>query len=655
MSEPEEKPSEEKKNGPLSAGIRRAREQAQESSSKEMTLIARPAGPIVPAGTAEKPKTELLILHEPEAQPVPAAPTEKDAQTDRLLSEIKRVRGSMTPAPGPEQRRQRERKRRALDHDKIDVEMQRHLARVRERAAEFGLDPNRPVTEIPPPPRPDVQQVEFNPVQEGVSYVRMLFDPVTSSYLYEVLEPRLSTAEKDTLELIRDTLVRTMEGRAALDEENWETYLLDAVDHVILDHAIPVDEIGRKRIQHFVVRDFLGFGAIDILMRDPLIEDISCDGPGIPIFLFHRQYESIKTNIIFPDDLSLDAFVIRLAQRSGKQISIADPLLDATLPDKSRLQASLSKEITTRGSTFTIRKFRADPLTPPDLVRLGTMSPQLAAFFWFAMEHGTSVLFGGGTASGKTSTLNATCCFIPPQKKIVSIEDTREINLSHENWIPGLTRSGFGVGEGKGAGTIDMYKLLESALRQRPEYLLVGEVRGAEALTLFQAMATGHATYSTVHADSVQSAVYRLENPPINVPRIMLQTLGVVAIQVSTRVNNRLVRRVKEVVEIVGIDPDTKDLLTNTVFERDPAKDQLVFLGKSHVLERISERQNLTPDAIEAKWEQRTRVIEWMVRRGIRKISDVVNVVSAYYSNPEALMERIKQSDAEAGGHPPGA
>ncbi|MBI2076998.1 MAG: type II/IV secretion system ATPase subunit [Euryarchaeota archaeon] len=640
---------EEKARSPLSAGIRKAREQAHESSAKEMTLIARPAAEPLPRGPPAV--HDPPVLHAPTSHPVPAAPMEKDPQTDRLLKEIKRVRSAMPAASGPEQRRQRDKKRRTLDHEKIEREIEAHLARVQANASHLGLDPARAITDVPPLPRPDIQQVEFNPVQEGVSYVRILFDPITSLYLYEVLEPRLSPAETDTLELIRDTLVRTMEGRAAFEDENWETYLLDAVDHVILDHNIPVDRVSRRRIQHYVVRDFLGFGPIDILMRDPLIEDISCDGPAIPVFLFHRQYESIKTNVVFPDEYALDAFVIRLAQRSGKQISIADPLLDATLPDKSRLQASLSKEITTRGSTFTIRKFRADPLTPPDLVRLGTMSPQLAAFFWFAMEHGSSILIGGGTASGKTSTLNAVSCFIPPQKKIVSIEDTREINLSHENWIPGLTRTAFGGDSG--AGTIDMYKLLESALRQRPEYLIVGEVRGAEALTLFQAMATGHATYSTVHADSVQSAVYRLENPPINVPRIMLQTLGAVSIQASTRVNNRLVRRVKEVVEIVGIDPDTKDLLTNTVFERDGATDQIQFLGKSHILERIGERRNLTAEQIEQKWEQRTRVIEWMVRKGIRKIGDVVNVVSAYYSNPEALLQRIQESDAATGGAPP--
>ncbi|HEX2066073.1 MAG TPA: type II/IV secretion system ATPase subunit, partial [Candidatus Thermoplasmatota archaeon] len=344
------------------------------------------------------------------------------------------------------------------------------------------------------------------------------------------------------------------------------------------------------------------------------------------------------------DEVELDRFVIRLAQRCGKHISVADPLLDATLPDGSRLQATLSREVTTRGSSFTIRKFRADPLTPPDLVRYGTISSEMAAFLWFVMEMGASFLLAGGTASGKTTTLNAVCQFIPPEKKIVSIEDTREINLSHENWIAGITRAGFGrEGLGvKSTGTVDMYKLLESALRQRPEYLLVGEVRGAEALTLFQAMATGHAVYSTMHADSVTSAIYRLENEPINVPRLMLQTLDLVLIQGQARVKGRLVRRIKEVSELVGFDPDTKEILSNTVFLWDPAEDRHAYLGKSYLLEQVMQARNLTEEQLQQEWRQRIEVIEWMAASGVRRYDEVAGAVGAYYRDPQRFLDRIR-------------
>lgn len=550
-----------------------------------------------------------------------------------------------------------ERRRREREA-KLQQDLLRHREYVSRVSARLGLDPSRPVTEVPPLPGPQWAQVEFLTVQADLAYIRVSFDKSRNRYLYEVHEPRLTATEREILELIRDTMVRTLDSRTRLDDQSAEAYLLKAMEQAILDHSILVDEVSKKRIQYYLIRDFLGYGHIDVLMRDPMIEDVSCDGPGIPIYLFHRSYESIKTNVAFPSEGELDSFVVRLAQRCGKQISIADPLLDATLPDKSRLQASLSKEVTTRGSSFTIRRFRTDPLTPTDLCRLGTMNPQMAAFFWFAMEEGASMLYAGGTASGKTSTLNAVSTFIPPQKKIVSIEDTREINLPHENWIAGLTRTGFGgeVVAGKVTGTIDMYKLLEAALRQRPEYLLVGEVRGPEAQTLFQAMATGHATYSTLHADSVQSAVYRLENPPIRVPRMMLQTLGAVAVQIQARSKYRLVRRIKEVVEIVGIDPETKDLLTNTVFEWDNTNDTFRYMGKSVILERVMQKRNWASTRIQEEWANRTLILEWMLAKGIRRIEDVMNVVSAYYSNPEEVVRRAgsetQKVAPETGGLP---
>ncbi|HLF16246.1 MAG TPA: type II/IV secretion system ATPase subunit, partial [Candidatus Thermoplasmatota archaeon] len=509
---------------------------------------------------------------------------------------------------------------------------------------------NRPVTEIPPVPAHH-RLVESTTIVPERAFVRILYDEADHSYLYEVIEPRLSRNEADILEFLRDTMVRTLEGHESIEPAKREGILLEAARQAIVDHSILIDETGRLRVEYHLLRDFLGFGPIDVLMRDAMIEDISCDGPGIPVYLFHRQHESVRTSITFPTELELDSFVIRLAQRSGKHISIADPLLDATLPDGSRLQTTLSREVTTRGSSFTIRKFRANPMTPTDLIRYGTFSPEMGAYFWFAMENGHSFILAGGTASGKTTSLNAVCQFIPPEKKIVSIEDTREINLSHENWIAGLTRTGFGgeTASGRQAGSIDMYKLLESALRQRPEYLIVGEVRGPEALTLFQAMATGHAVYSTMHADSVPSAVYRLENPPINVPRIMLQTLDIVAVQTQARRQDHLVRRIKEIVEVVGFEPDTKELLTNTVFEWDPKEDKHRYLGKSFVLDQIMEKRNLKEEQVEAEWQNRVKVLEWMHRTNVRHFTEFTALIRNYYRDPKSLLARI----AREGGRGP--
>ncbi|HEV8359541.1 MAG TPA: type II/IV secretion system ATPase subunit [Candidatus Thermoplasmatota archaeon] len=615
---------------------------------KPKGLLGKRAEPAKAGKDAKEPKLAKADGAAKDApKPGPAAP---DQDAKAILSTLKKQQKDRLEKQKAEARQIDEQAKqlgRQMRNDKrMREDAAKHAAYVRGVAKQLGFDPDRHVTEIPPIPE-GCKQVEFHTIQEGRSFVRILFDTRVNRYIYEAIEPQLTKTELEISAFLRDTLVRTMEGRRGKNK-NWEQHLIDAIERAIVEHSILVDEITRQRIQYYLVRDFLGYGAIDVMMRDPMIEDISCDGPGIPIYIFHRQYESIKSNVMFADDLALDSYVIRLAQRSGKHISIADPLLDATLPDTSRLQASLSKEVTTRGSSFTIRRFRSDPLTPSDLVRLGTLDARMAAFFWLVMQEHKSLIYAGGTASGKTTSLNAICQFIPPQKKIVSIEDTREINLMHENWIAGLTRSGFGgmIVNGKVSGTIDQYKLLEAALRQRPEFLLVGEVRGQEALTLFQAMATGHATYSTMHADSASSAVYRLENPPINVPRIMLQTLDVIAIQVQARIGHRFVRRIKEVVEIVGIDPDSGDLLTNTVFSWDNKTDTFHFTGKSRIFEKVMEKNNVSLKELEAEWLQRAHVIEWMVRKGIRQIRDVASLLNAYYSDPTSVMATIAESEA---------
>jgi flagellar protein FlaI len=378
-------------------------------------------------------------------------------------------------------------------------------------------------------------------------------------------------------------------------------------------------------------------------MRDPNIEDISCDGSRLPIFLFHRKYGSLKSNIQFPDEVVLSAFVTQLAQKCGKHISIAEPMLDATMPDGSRIQMTLSKAVTTKGSTFTIRRFRSDPITATDLIVYKTMSPEMVAYMWLAVENGVNALIAGGTAAGKTSTLNALCLFIPRESKIVSIEETREINLPHPNWIPGVVRSGFGdVVGNKVIGEIDLYDLMKAALRQRPEYILVGEIRGKEAYVLFQAMATGHTTYSTVHADSAQSLIHRLEGKPIEIPRIMLQTLDIVCIQVISRVKNKRARRCKQIIEIIDIDPTTKEILTNEVFRWDPIEDKFIYSGKSYILERIRAEKDISREGMIGEIKNRTTLLDWMNKNNIREFKKVATVVAQYADNPADVMKKIK-------------
>ena len=493
----------------------------------------------------------------------------------------------------------------------------------------------------------DFKELDFYPLNEPFAYAKILKNMDTLEKYYKVIEPYLSENEQKILNFIWETLMKNFKMRLdELDDAKIENYLNEQVDQVIKNYEITMDNVTKKKILYYVKRESIGFGKIDPLMRDPHIEDISCDGTGVPIFLYHRKYGSVRSNVEFAEEEDLTFFVVRLAQKCGKHISIAEPMLDATMPDGSRIQMTLSSEVTTKGSTFTIRKFREDPFSPPDLVEFNTMSSEVVAYFWLAVENGVNTLFAGGTASGKTTALNALSLFIPRESKIVSIEETREINLPHPNWIPGVSRAGFGeVVADKSIGEIDLYDLMKAALRQRPEYILVGEIRGKEAYVLFQAMATGHATYSTVHADSAKSLIHRLEGKPIEIPRIMIQSLDVVSIHITTRIKGKRVRRCKQVIEIIDIDPTTKEILTNEVFRWDPIEDKFIYTGKSYILEGIRSRWELSKEEITAEIRRRTEILEWMHKNNVRTFKEVAKAISRYTENPTEFMEKIKSMD----------
>ena len=491
----------------------------------------------------------------------------------------------------------------------------------------------------------DLEEIDFYPLNEPYAYVRILKDTGSLDKYYWVEEPTLKKDESKILNFIQETLIRTLDVCLdQLESDVVDDFLVKNVDQIIKDYKIQIDSTLKGKILYYIARKFIGYGRLDPLMRDSNIEDISCDGSGVPIFLFHRAHGSLKSNVKFDDEDELSAFVVQLAQKCDKYISIAEPMLDATMPDGSRIQMTLSTEITTKGSTFTIRKFRDDPITPTDLIDYNTMSAEIVAYMWLAVGHGANALFAGGTASGKTSTLNALCLFIPYESKIVSIEETREVNLPHPNWIPGVSRSGFGEVVGNRiVGEIDLYDLMKAALRQRPDYILVGEIRGKEAYVLFQAMATGHTTYSTFHADSAKSLIHRLEGKPIDIPRIMLQSLDIVSIQISTRVDDKLVRRCKQIVEIIDIDPMTKEILTNEVFHWDPIEDKFVYSGKSYILERLSSQMGISKEEMKEELSRRTEILCWMCENRIRAFEDVAGLVASYVESPDELMEKIRK------------
>ncbi len=506
------------------------------------------------------------------------------------------------------------------------------------------------ITALPPLPEPEMKELEVTAINPPYSYARVSYNDRRKEYLYEVIEPQLSKHERELVAHLKSTLTRIMGSEVAnLSSSDKRTYLRGEVEEYLRTRRIALSPLSTERVIYYILRDFVGYGPVEVLILDPKVEDISCDGVEVPLFVFHGKYESVKTNVTFTDEDQLNSFIVALGQRCGKAVSVSSPILDGTTPEGHRVQATYAREITTRGASFTIRRFKERPFTPVDLVLAGSASEEMIAYFWLAAEQGESLIICGGPAAGKTSTLNAIALFIPPTSKIVSIEDTREVNLPHENWIPGATRSGTGDrgADGKAAGEVDMFDLVRAALRQRPNYIIVGEVRGKETYTMFQAMATGHTTYSTMHADSVKSMVNRLENPPINTPRILLSALNNVIIQIQARTEKGVVRRLKQVLEIVGFEPETNELITNTVYEWDPGTDKFVFKGHSFLFDKIMDLRNYGPDDMDAEFQRRTEVIRYLVRNAITDYRQLWGTIAQYYKDPNEVMKRVTASQAE--------
>ncbi len=502
---------------------------------------------------------------------------------------------------------------------------------------------------------------------KGLATRRIIFDKTKNEYFYQVEEPSLSEHEKE----IKKKLAHFFKMLADINVTNIsrkekEKYLKETLDKIVKDNSLKFvtenkntkktnfsfkqkkeltkeEKIARDKIYYHLFRDFIGFGRIDILMGDDEIEDISCDGASVPIFIYHKKFDEMTTSIKFEDNKELDSFVVRLAQVCGKQISIYSPIVDGKLPDGSRLQTTLSRTITP-DSTFTIRRFKENPLTPIDLLNFKSLSLDMAAYFWLAIENASSVLFCGGTASGKTTALNALSLFIPPQHKIVSIEDTREVNLPHKNWIPGTTRQGFSSSDDKTGKDIDMFDLIRAALRQRPKVIMVGEVRGKEAYSLFQAMSTGHTAYSTVHASTIHTLIQRLENPPIELPRALLTSLDVIVFQNAINMSGKTVRRMTSVTEVVKLDPDTNQLIFMEPFKWvSKTDDRFENSGTSKILNNIRLENDWSEKQLQEKIDNRKLVLKWMIKKDIRDYKSFGKIVSDYSKYPEHIIKMAKE------------
>lgn len=480
---------------------------------------------------------------------------------------------------------------------------------------------------------PGCEEVERYWVDAPFAFVSINHDPLANEHRYHVVTPELGGFERRLLEtLLGDIRVPLLHREDA--NEAPESVLGEELSNQLETYGVEIDSRSFYRLFYYLRRGFRGYGRIGPLMCDPHVEDISCDGYEIPLFVYHDEYADIETNIEF-SETELDSFVIRLAQQSGRHVSVGDPVTETTLPDGSRAELALGREVTPRGSAYTIRKYAEEPMTPIDLIRYGTFSTAQMAYLWLAIEHNKSLIFAGGTASGKTTAMNAVSMFIPPRAKVLTIEDTRELTLQHENWLSSITRDGARDGP-----SVTMYDLLRSALRHRPEYIIVGEVRGEEAITLFQAMNTGHTTYSTMHADSVQTVINRLENEPINVPRAMVQSLDVLCIQTLTRVGDERVRRTETIAEIDGIDTRTGELDYSRAYRWRPETDEFER-NEGRLTESIREAEGWSQTELRAELDRRQRFLESHLENEITDFRRFSELVNAYYADPETAISRL--------------
>lgn len=472
------------------------------------------------------------------------------------------------------------------------------------------------------------------------AFAHIYWDSKISEMVYEVEEPILTEEETH----YKEEIISAMEKMISISEslERDQQALLDYIDKMlrllITELGIELSYEGYKKIYYYLCRDFIGFNEVDPLLRDYYVEDIECNGVNTPIYIVHRMYRNIRTNVVFNDIDKLTNFVEKIAQRCGKYISYANPILDGTLPEGSRVNATYTKDITSKGPTFTIRKFTKIPWTPTELVALETLSPEMIAYLWLLIQYKMNILITGGTSSGKTTLLNAIAFFIPPEARVVSIEDTRELNLSRENWLPSVERSA--IGTTKNIGEVDLFTLLRSSFRQNPDYVIVGEVRGKEAYVLFQGMASGHSSISTIHADSVDTVIKRLETPPIELPPTLVNVLDCVCIMTHAIVNKQETRKLKEIVEILNVDTNGV-ATTNSPFVWNPKDNNFYFKKNSRIFEKIARRSGLKIETLELEFRKRSHLIYNFYQKRVFDFKLIQNLINEYYKNPDKVLREF--------------
>ena len=460
---------------------------------------------------------------------------------------------------------------------------------------------------------------------------------------YDVVKQNYSPEEKILLGEIRANLVDLAISSGENFQPNEEKLLNDIRNFLFLRLSESNPKISRKYLDSLsqkLLRDIIGYGEIDSLIQDDDLEEIMIIGINKPVFVYHRKYGMMKTNVIFNDERELMDLIDSIARQINRRIDQESPILDGRLLDGSRINATIPP-VSADGPSLTIRKFKKDPFTIIDLINSKTISIELAAFLWLCFDglgvKSANAIISGGTSSGKTTTLNALSAFINPKERIITIEDTLELQIPHEHVIRMETRPA----NVENKGELTMNDLVKNSLRQRPDRIIVGEVRAEEAITLFTALNTGHSGFGTLHSNDARETITRLTNEPMSVPEIMIQAIDFIIMQNRIYTSSGVsFRRISEVVEVVGMENGVIQL--NKLFQWNPERDTIDNVGvSSKTLNQIASLSGISLNEIYREIENRETLLKHMVNQNIRSVDDVNAVLELYYKDPEKVLNKI--------------
>ncbi len=460
---------------------------------------------------------------------------------------------------------------------------------------------------------------------------------------YKLTIPKISSATLALLDQIKEDLLKEakISAEEMFDPNKIKNLIkeFEAKTQTIIDSKLPtVSENVKQFLTHSLVNEMLGLGIIELLIADESLEEIVINTSKEPIWVFHKEFGWLKTNIFVPSERQIQNYASIIARRVGRQITTLNPLLDAHMITGDRANSTLFP-ISTKGNTLSIRKFARKPWTMTDFVANKTANSKVAAFLWLAIQYELNMIVAGGTSSGKTALLNTLMPFIQPNHRVISIEDTREIQLpDFMHWIPLTTR----LPNPEGKGEISMLDLMINSLRMRPDRIVVGEIRRAEqAEVLFEAMHTGHSVYATLHADTAEQVLRRMTNPPISIPDVLLEALHLIAVKYRDR--RKGIRRVYQVAELV-INDRTGQTKTNVLFRATPSGD-IVSSGESkRVFDALHMHTGMSRREMNQDLNEKIKIMNWMVKYSVNTVNNVGKVVSQYYTDKESVLKMISKN-----------